>query len=263
MIIKTEEDLLNFQQLILCFKLTLKSGDEKYLTNINTSITINNITYLPNSGLSLLKVEFSSDENNVIELRALYEDKGIMQNDKLLEAYFEIFILQENNLKEFAKYYCTKVIEYQYGCVIYLEAITMKLKQNIVEYYSKTCRVSFASKKCGIDVTNYTDIVKPLSIEGNIVTFCDNNKVDGYYTYGFLYIGALAYKARIIKHRLNILELSDNIKVNSLEEIGMIEITSGCDKHFNTCCNKFNNAVNFRGEPFIPKLVNNYGKFNF
>lgn len=25
-----------------------------------------------------------------------------------------------------------------------------------------------------------------------------------------------------------------------------------CDKRFITCCNKFNNAVNFRGEPFIP-----------
>ena len=27
---------------------------------------------------------------------------------------------------------------------------------------------------------------------------------------------------------------------------------TSCDKNFITCCNKFNNAVNFRGEPFIP-----------
>lgn len=27
-----------------------------------------------------------------------------------------------------------------------------------------------------------------------------------------------------------------------------------CDKSFRTCCNKFNNAVNFRGEPFIPSV---------
>ncbi|XVN43247.1 MAG: phage BR0599 family protein [Candidatus Rickettsia vulgarisii] len=30
------------------------------------------------------------------------------------------------------------------------------------------------------------------------------------------------------------------------------KITAGCDKKFITCCNKFNNAVNFRGEPLIP-----------
>lgn len=29
---------------------------------------------------------------------------------------------------------------------------------------------------------------------------------------------------------------------------------SYCDKKFITCCNRFNNAVNFRGEPFIPEL---------
>ena len=29
-------------------------------------------------------------------------------------------------------------------------------------------------------------------------------------------------------------------------------ITAGCDKQFSTCCNKFNNAINFRGEPHLP-----------
>lgn len=28
-----------------------------------------------------------------------------------------------------------------------------------------------------------------------------------------------------------------------------------CDKKFITCCNKFNNAVNFSGEPFIPEIT--------
>ncbi|WP_353285542.1 phage BR0599 family protein [Wolbachia endosymbiont (group B) of Agrotis puta] len=29
-------------------------------------------------------------------------------------------------------------------------------------------------------------------------------------------------------------------------------ILAGCDKAFLTCKNKFNNTVNFRGEPYIP-----------
>jgi uncharacterized phage protein (TIGR02218 family) len=29
-------------------------------------------------------------------------------------------------------------------------------------------------------------------------------------------------------------------------------VTAGCDKHFDTCVAKFNNAVNFRGFPHIP-----------
>ncbi len=31
---------------------------------------------------------------------------------------------------------------------------------------------------------------------------------------------------------------------------------TSCDKKFITCCNKFNNAINFRGEPFIPEGKN-------
>ena len=30
-----------------------------------------------------------------------------------------------------------------------------------------------------------------------------------------------------------------------------VKLTAGCDKKFITCCNKFNDAVNFRGEPTI------------
>ena len=36
------------------------------------------------------------------------------------------------------------------------------------------------------------------------------------------------------------------------------EIIAGCDKQFLTCTQRFNNAINFRGEPHIPssgKLV--------
>ena len=31
------------------------------------------------------------------------------------------------------------------------------------------------------------------------------------------------------------------------------ELTAGCDKEFNTCISKFNNAINFRGEPNLPR----------
>ena len=31
------------------------------------------------------------------------------------------------------------------------------------------------------------------------------------------------------------------------------EITAGCNKEFSTCCSKFNNAINFRGEPNLPR----------
>ena len=32
----------------------------------------------------------------------------------------------------------------------------------------------------------------------------------------------------------------------------VLSITAGCDRHFSTCCNKHDNAVNFDGEPHVP-----------
>jgi uncharacterized phage protein (TIGR02218 family) len=31
-----------------------------------------------------------------------------------------------------------------------------------------------------------------------------------------------------------------------------VELREGCDKRFETCATRFNNAVNFRGEPHLP-----------
>ncbi|WPX96865.1 phage BR0599 family protein [Candidatus Bandiella euplotis] len=35
------------------------------------------------------------------------------------------------------------------------------------------------------------------------------------------------------------------------------EITAGCDKSFTKCVKKFNNAINFRGEPHISTVIKN------
>ncbi|XBG66793.1 phage BR0599 family protein [Rickettsia sp. Oklahoma-10] len=39
-------------------------------------------------------------------------------------------------------------------------------------------------------------------------------------------------------------------KVKDAKEV---KITGGCNKFFITCCNKFNNTINFRGKPLIPE----------
>ena len=36
-------------------------------------------------------------------------------------------------------------------------------------------------------------------------------------------------------------------------EVGcVVELREGCDKRFETCVSRFANAVNFRGEPYLP-----------
>lgn len=263
MIDKLKKDLLQIQQLLLCFKITLENDKKKYLTNSVFPVKINDITYYPASGISLVKAQFHLTSDNFIELKALYEKGGIEKNDNLKNACFEIFILHQNDIRAFVKYYCSQTTSDNLYTLIYLEPISFRLNNNIIKHYSKNCRASLGDNECGVDIKKYTDILIPIQIKNNIIIFQENHKTNGYYTYGYIYIENYKYKSRIIKHRLNIIELSDNIPIDLIAEIKFISAITGCNKDFYSCCHKFNNAINFRGEPFIPKLVNNYGKFNF
>ena len=55
---------------------------------------------------------------------------------------------------------------------------------------------------------------------------------------------------KIISHHSMEIELEENISEDFLQQ-KYVNLQPACDKNFITCCNKFNNAVNFRGEPTI------------
>ncbi len=41
---------------------------------------------------------------------------------------------------------------------------------------------------------------------------------------------------------------------NSITAGDTFNAIAGCDKTFDACVSKFNNAVNFRGEPYVPGM---------
>ncbi len=66
---------------------------------------------------------------------------------------------------------------------------------------------------------------------------------------------------RIIAHYNNQITLEEEVYEDLLKH-KEVSLEPACDKNFRTCCNKFNNAVNFRGEPTITNhsfLKNNVG----
>lgn len=47
----------------------------------------------------------------------------------------------------------------------------------------------------------------------------------------------------------------------AVEPGALVELTEGCDRLFDTCRNRFTNADNFLGEPYLPgnDLLTRYG----
>ena len=131
-----------------------------------------------------------------------------------------------------------------------------KLNYSNSSLFSPICRECLGSEKCKVNLENYkaigtvSEVISSDCIVGNHRT---NRSVPvGYYKYGT--IKFLSGKLRGIE--MQIKDEADGkiylLHNTKLVEIGdNYEIFAGCNKTLSVCKKKFNNVVNFRGEPYI------------
>ena len=130
-----------------------------------------------------------------------------------------------------------------------------KTNNVIGKCYSSSCRAEFADKYCQIKEEKYISSGAVTHLAGNN-SFLDSlrEEPDDYFTKGILTFVSGVNKGR----KYNITQFRD--KKITLEFIFALKITigdqykiiAGCDKSIDSCINKFNNAINFRGEPYVP-----------
>ena len=131
-----------------------------------------------------------------------------------------------------------------------------KLNYSNSSLFSPICRECLGSAKCGIDLNQYKangTVLQIISQDCIIGNHRENRSVPvGYYKYGT--IKFLSGKLRGITIQIKN-EVDGKIyllKNTKLIEVGdSYEIFAGCNKTLSVCKKKFNNVVNFHGEPYI------------
>lgn len=265
----TPEFQLHLQQetttLCTCWRLTRRDNVTLGFTDFSESITFDSVTYTPVSGFSPtaidIKTDFSVDNLDV---------EGVLNSSLITEADLYAGLYDYAEIKIF-------VINHQdttQGEVLYkrgwlgevsinksmfraeLRSLSQKLSQTIGDVYSPVCRAQLGDSKCGIDasVSPYTEITTIASVASNQTFTISNDSQDvGYYTGGLVewVSGSNQGLRREIKENIRSVVLTTPMPY-SIEVGDSIKITVGCDKTFDTCIAKFNNAINFRGEPGIP-----------
>ena len=131
-----------------------------------------------------------------------------------------------------------------------------KLNYSFCQLYSPLSRECIGSTKCGVDMNKYkvdgviTNIIADNCFQGN---HNGNKKTGiGYYRYGVVKItsGKLKGISMQIKDEIDgDIYLLQNTKMLTIGD--SYEIYAGCDKTLKTCKEKFDNVINFRGEPYI------------
>ena len=143
-----------------------------------------------------------------------------------------------------------------------MRGLADRLNQESGRRYTATCSADLGDSRCTIDLAD------PAFLGAGVVTVLNGTSsflasgldafADGWFSAGRLNwtSGANAGLAIEVKsHRL----VADGIALDlwqampePLAEGDAFSVTAGCDKRFDTCRDRFDNALNFRGFPHIP-----------
>lgn len=136
-----------------------------------------------------------------------------------------------------------------------------KAIQSTGEVYGPECRADLGDARCGVNLASFSTTATVISVTSNrkfVATFAVNpNNFE--YSFGKLTWTSGANngaKAEVI-HQTGSGPSDETVVLafnapNDVEIGDTFSIHKGCDKQHSTCFTKFNNMVNYRGEPFVP-----------
>jgi len=237
------------------FDVELENGKTLYLTNHSQNFTLKEITYTAYSSLEITKAHFNDSAHDWLEIRGNYEDGAIEILDVIKNAQVKIklIFIEQQIIETLSTLFCFNVHKENIHFTLHLKSQIHNLEKNVTKFYSKTCRANLGDKECGVDLDLISQTLKVHNISGTTILL-DINKELGYYDYGKVHFSDTSRPILIIRQTSNSLILAEAVPpefCNATE----VRISPGCNKTIKTCCNKFNNVLNFRGEPFLPEMI--------
>ena len=131
-----------------------------------------------------------------------------------------------------------------------------KLNYSNSSLFSPICRECLGSEKCKVNLENYKasgTVLEIISSDCIVGNHRENRSVPvGYYKYGTIKFLSGKLRGFTIQIKDEVDGKVYLLRNTKLIEVGdSYEIFAGCNKTLSVCKNKFNNVVNFRGEPYI------------
>ncbi|NJM51591.1 MAG: DUF2163 domain-containing protein [Sphingomonadales bacterium] len=262
----------NTTRLAQCWKIERTDGVTQAFTSFDQPLTVDGTTYEPANSFSASQFASDSDMSVAdVELLGALDADDITAEALLAGVYdhaeVELFVVDWSDLtipKTIVRRGWIGNIS-QSGITFRAElrGLGQRIQQPIIESYSPECRVDLFSPRCGASraafavtatVTSLTDGTLGVASDNRVFFSNTLNQEDDWFKYGELIwtTGANAgHTTEIRSFKKGRIELWEPMGLNVA--VGdTFTIHAGCDKSLATCRAKFNNVVNFRGEPHVP-----------
>lgn len=249
-----------------CWKLTRQDGVVMGFTSHDKPITYNGVTYEQASGFTPSAIDESVGlKVDNLEIESILDSNNISEEDIEAGLYdyarIEIFIVNYEDLSQghmiLKKGILGALKVGRNSFYTEVRGLSQLYTNTITESFCETCRAELGDARCKVDLNAIT-------VTGSIIASTNDREfttdvttyADGYFDYGLLVFtsGANATYAMEVKQYQQaggafklFLKLPKPIAPGDT-----FTVYPGCDKKLTTCEQKFNNVVNFRGEPYIP-----------
>lgn len=254
------ENLRGVDNLVSCIKISLKDGRSVQLTTADCEISLLDGIYLPglckHSSIVISAVMAADNFDFEVMLSALNLSSEQLIEGALFQSKVEISIIKltkADSVKIFSKVgYVANTRSVNDKLIFEVRGVSDFMNFSLTENYSNSCRAKFGDHRCRINTDDYTfdgvvtevlnncsfmaeiNQTREASLSGGIITFAQGG--------GSMYVQSYLDKKIIMTNSLNFkIKKGDDFKIRA-----------SCDKSLSSCVEVFNNALNFRGEPYIP-----------
>lgn len=247
-----------------CWKLTRRDSTVLGFTDHDKDVVIGAVTYRAAAGMSATAVTSSLGLRvDNLEIEGLLSDAAISESDLLSGLYdyaqIDVYLVDYTDLGHGMLHIKTGwlgEITMRAGQFIgEVRGLSNALQSTIGEVYKPTCRAAFGDMRCGFSLASVT-VSGVVTLADGRFGFTDAARLqdDGYFDYGVMTMtsGAnIGQKREVKRYQSKQFTLSEPY-AQALMVGDHYSVVAGCDKRFDTCSGRFNNAKNFRGEPHVP-----------
>ncbi len=253
-----------------CWRLTRRDGVILGFTDHDQPLTIDGVTYAASTGLTASQVVSSADlSTGGGDVSGALASAAITEADIAAGRYdgatIDVFVFNWADTTQFLQVrsgLIGEVTRQDQAFVAEVRSLATALEQERGRIYQHLCDADFGDHRCGIDLTqptmHGTGVVIAANSPTQVVASGLSGFVAGWFSRGLLTFTGGANPGSAVEVKLHTAAATGATlefwqpAPNPILANDTFTVTAGCDKLIDTCAQRFNNAINFRGFPHIP-----------
>jgi len=250
--------------LATCWKVTRRDGVILGFTDHDRDIVYGGQTYQAATGASPSAVSAGSDMKvDELDIEGILDSEAIAPEDiydgKYDYAEVELFLVNYvspgHGSLPLRTGWLGEVKLKGNKFVAEVRGLTQALQQPVGEIFSATCRADFGDSRCKISLGGQTYTGTIDAVNG-LHGFYDAARTqdDGFFALGSVtFLSGVNDGVTVLVKEFSNSQFYFALPLRVAPAVGdAYSAVAGCDKLHTTCKTRFNNIVNFRGEPYVP-----------